>query len=74
MTIVSKKIMDAVYEALPADGSSVVPREVHSNMGTWSRATVQNALQQLHEEGRVTFTGSPGHRQYRRVAASSARM
>lgn len=69
MTIISKKITDAVYEAMPADGSSVVPIEVHRKMGMWSPITVRHALTQLYEEGRVTFTGSPGHRQYRRTAA-----
>lgn len=69
MTIISKKIMDDVYAALPADGSSVAPKAVHSSMGMWSPQTVRHALTQLYEEGRVTFTGANGHRQYRRAAA-----
>jgi hypothetical protein len=68
MTIVSNKIMDAVYEALPTDGSGAAPVEVHRKIDMWSRSTVMNALTQLHEEGRVTFTGPNGRRQYRRVS------
>lgn len=64
----SSKMMDAV-EAVLSSNFSLTPKQVHERMGQWAIVSVRHALRQLVEEGRATFSGPDGERQYRRNAA-----
>jgi hypothetical protein len=68
----SAEFLAAVEAAVPTDEPGVRPREIRRRLGLFSAAVVRLGLKWLVEDGRVTFTGEPRRRLYRRVAAAEA--
>jgi DNA-binding transcriptional regulator GbsR (MarR family) len=67
--ILSERTRADVERVLPGAGSSgLTPSEAHAKLGMWSKITVQHALRELAETGRVRFSGEPGRRRYWRAA------
>jgi hypothetical protein len=62
---VSKGMMCAVERQLSEEGKT--PKQLHEALDLWSLMSVRNALRQLVEEGRASFTGSHCNRLYRKV-------
>lgn len=51
---------------LTRDG--LTPAEVHARLPLWSIGTIRHALRELHQAGRIAFTGRNNRRKYMRLA------